>query len=214
MALAAATDGAEAPRGMWSRHHVHTGLAPAGRSGHNRHAAFAPPRTAIQTCMMGVRMPGGRSKWLLVLAVLPALLGAERERPPKVENKKWRLELHVPDQSGLYFTAWGNNDGSGTLADVITDKDGSDGKEVVYRRFLIWYDDCTWEATETLKPTSANRYEYTYRENPKSCPRGKTANATTTPRDGHVLVFPLKPDDARPLTPLTAWTPGWEKPKS
>jgi hypothetical protein len=114
---------------------------------------------------------------LLLLVVLPMLLGADTKPRPKLEARRFHLKLHVPDQAGIYFTAWGDGD-------VVTDRDGSDGKTVVYRRLLVWYDDCVWEATETLTPTAADRYDYEYRESPQSCPKGKTPSATTTPRDG------------------------------
>ena len=145
-------------------------------------------------------------RWPLLVAlalVLPLLMGSDtkpRPRPP--ERKRFHLKLHVPDQSGIYFTAWADGD-------VVTNKDASDGKVVVYRRFLIWYDECVWEATETLKPVDKLRYKYEYRETPKSCPDGKQPNATTTPRDGDVTVHPA--NDNRPLTPLEAWTRGWDK---
>lgn len=142
-------------------------------------------------------------RFLLVVAlVLPLLMGSEsspRPRPP--ELKRYHLKIHVPDQSGIYFTAWADGD-------VVTDKDASDGKRVVYHRFLIWHDECVWEATETLIPITRDRYGYEYREAARSCPDGKQPNATTTPRDGHVTVHPA--NDNRPLTPLSAWTRGWD----
>ena len=143
---------------------------------------------------------------LLLLLALPLLAGSSVERPPpskEVTPKKFRLDLHVPDQGGIYFSAWGNDE-------VITDHDGSDGQVVKYRRHYVWSDGCTWEATETLTPKSADRYAYTYRETPLSCPKGSTAaTGAVTPRDGHVTVHPI--DTTKPNTPLTAWARGWEK---
>ena len=146
-----------------------------------------------------------------LLLLTPFLLGST---PPgghrAVEGKKFRFELRVPDQSGIYFTAWA--DDAGKRVDVIADHDGSDGKTVVYRRRLIWFDGCTWDASEKLVPTSADHYRYTYREVPVSCPPGASADTgAVTPRDGEVAVFPLQRDE--PLTPQFAWVHGWDKPR-
>lgn len=103
----------------------------------------------------------------------------------------------------MYFSAWADGQ------DVVADKDGSDNQTVTYRRRYVWFDRCVWEATETLTPVDAKHYEYQYRETPESCPEGaRAALGATTPRDGNVTVHPA--DDDRPLTPLTAWTKGWE----
>jgi hypothetical protein len=144
-------------------------------------------------------------RFLFVL-VVPLLAGSTGTQRPSPElRKKFRLDLHEEERGGIFFSAWGDED-------VITDHDGSDGKVVKYKRRYIWFDGCTWEATETLKPTAADRYHYTYREAPLSCPKGKTADTgATTPRDGHVTVHPVDTD--KPLTPLVAWTRGWEKPR-
>lgn len=139
---------------------------------------------------------------LLLVLVLPLLLAAETGRPRIVDVRRFHLQLHAPKQSGLYFTAWADGD-------VVTDHDGSDGKTVVYRRRLVWYDDCTWESSETLTPIAADRYDYKYREAPIACPAGKSPNATTTPLDGEVTVHPAA--DNRPLTALFAWAKGWER---
>jgi hypothetical protein len=149
-----------------------------------------------------------RGLWILAL---PMLLGAGERVQQRLEIRKYRLELHVPDQNGIYFTAWSNADG--ILGEVITDHDGADGQTVVYRRRLVWLDRCTWDATETLKPTAADHYKYEYRETPVSCPPGVTANtAAATPRDGEVSVHLLDKD--KPLTPLFAWAHGWDKPRN
>jgi hypothetical protein len=140
----------------------------------------------------------------ILLVLLPLLAGSsEINRPNLTEQKRFRLELHVPDQSGIYFTAWGDGD-------VITDHDASDKRVVTYERRLIWYDDCEWVATEKLTPTAPDRYDYEYRETPVACPKGRQPNGTTTPRDGKVTVHPA--DDNKPLTPLIAWARGWDKP--
>jgi hypothetical protein len=147
-------------------------------------------------------------RWYVLVA--PLLLGASstQHAQPKPEVKKYRLELHVPDQAGMYFTAWANEHGDRT--DVIADHDGADGKTVVYRRRLVWIDTCTWDATETLVPRSADRYAYTYRETPVSCPAGVHADvAAVTPRDGEVTVHRLDHDE--PLTPLFAWVRNWNR---
>lgn len=139
----------------------------------------------------------------LALALLiPLLLGADSGRPRPPEIKRFHLKLHAPKQAGIYFTAWADGD-------VVTDREPSDGQTVVYRRRLVWYDDCTWEASETLTPVAKDRYDYKYRETPLSCPKGKTPNGATTPLDGHVTVHPA--NDDRPLTPLVAWAKGWER---
>lgn len=145
-----------------------------------------------------------RATALLVALAIPALLGADSgtERPRNPEVPKFHLKRHVPDQAGLYFTAWADGD-------VVTDRDPSDGKTVVYKRLLVWYDDCTWEASETLTPVAKDRYSYKYRETPVSCPEGKSPDGTTTPLDGHVTVHPAT--DNRPLTPFVAWTKGWQR---
>jgi hypothetical protein len=139
---------------------------------------------------------------LLLLLLIPLLLGADSGRPRNPEIRRFHLKRHVPDQAGIYFTAWADGD-------VVTDRDASDGQTVVYRRLLVWYDDCTWEASETLTPVAKDRYSYKYRETPVSCPKGKTATGATTPLDGHVTVHPA--NDDRPLTPLVAWTKGWDR---
>lgn len=139
---------------------------------------------------------------VLVLGVAALCAGAEGQRPPKLEQPRFRLELHVPEQTGIYFTAWAAPDG--TSIDVIADRDGSDGQSVTYRRQFVWIDRCTWETTEKLVPVAANKYAYAYREAPVSCPAGARAvTESVTPRDGHVLVYPIK--EPRPLTPLYAW---------
>lgn len=138
---------------------------------------------------------------LLLVVVLPMLLAAETGGPRIIDVRRFHLKLHAPNQSGLYFTAWADGD-------VVSDHDGSDGKTVVYRRRLVWYDGCTWEASETLTPRSADRYDYRYREAVVSCPKGSAPNAVTTPMDGEVSVHPAT--DNRPLTALFAWAKGWE----
>jgi hypothetical protein len=139
----------------------------------------------------------------LALALLvPLLLGAESGRPPRPELARFHLKLHAPRQAGIYFTAWADGD-------VVTDRDGSDGQTVVYRRRFVWYDDCTWESSETLTPVAKDRYDYKYREVPISCPRGKAPSGVVTPLDGHVTVHPQSDD--RPLTPLVAWVSSWSR---
>jgi len=142
-----------------------------------------------------------RTAW--VVLALPLLAGSTSQRPASDgEAKKFRLELHVPDQGGIYFSAWDGNP-------VITDHDASDGKTVTYRRRYVWDDQCTWEAAETLVPEARDRYAYTYRERPLSCPKGAAAEVgETTPRDGSVTVHPTRL--AKPNTPLVAWARGWE----
>lgn len=141
---------------------------------------------------------------LIVVLVLPLLTEGSTPPPPPrrpESGPRFRLDLHVPPQGGIYFSAWAD-------PEVISDHDGSDGATVQYRRRYLWSDGCRWEATETLVPTAANRYEYTYREAPLSCPRGAAAHTwATTPRDGHVTVHPAEP--ARRVTPLVAWMRGW-----
>ena len=144
---------------------------------------------------------------LLPLFVLPLLLAAETspKRPPN-DIKRYRLELTVPRQAGIYFSAWAEGD-------AITDRDGSDGKTVVYKRKFIWYDGCTWEATETIIPTAPDKYDYKYRERPVYQPPGYTCNPDAeTPRDGKIVVFPTDPN--KPLTPLVGWAKDWDKPRS
>ncbi|MEJ7599567.1 MAG: hypothetical protein WKG01_16795 [Kofleriaceae bacterium] len=146
---------------------------------------------------------------LLVLAVLPLLAGSESRstRPPRLEEKRFRLELEVPDQSGIYFTAWA--DGDGDSSDAIVPHDGSDGKVVRFIRWFVWLDGCTREASETVTPTSARTYDYAYRERPLKCPAGTSHDpGAPTPRDGKVKAFPV---DARtPLTPERAWAKNWD----
>ena len=142
-----------------------------------------------------------RTGWVL-LALLPLLTASTIDRPRPGSGEKFRLELKTPDQGGIYFSAW---DGS----PVITDHDASDGKTVTYRRRYVWDDRCTWEATETLVPKARDRYAYSYRERPLSCPAGSTAETfATTPRDGEVAV--LATNINKPNTPLLAWARGWE----
>lgn len=138
----------------------------------------------------------------VLVLVLPALLAAESERPQRLEEKRYELKIHVPDQSGIYFSAWAKGD-------VITDHDGSDKRVVTYKRRFIWYDSCTWESTETLTPTAPDKYDYAYREVILSCPKGGGPNGVITPRDGKVTVHKIPPDD-RPLTPLFAWIHDWK----
>ena len=149
--------------------------------------------------------------WLVLF--VPLLLGSSSTpgpTPHPLEVKKFRFVLHVPEQSGIYATAW--SDDAGKSQDVITDHDGADGKTVVYKRRIIWIDRCTWDASETIKPTSADHYTYEYREAPVSCPPGVHADlGATTPRDGEITVVPLGKD--APLTPLFAWAKGWDKPR-
>jgi hypothetical protein len=138
---------------------------------------------------------------MLVALALPLLAGSTIERP-RPETQKFRLELHVPAQGGIYFSAWDGNP-------VISDHDASDGKTVTYRRRYMWGDGCTWEASETLVPQGRDRYAYSYRERPLSCPAGAVAETfATTPRDGDVAVHPT--NLAKPNTPLLAWARGWE----
>jgi len=139
---------------------------------------------------------------LLLVLLTPLLLAAESERTRDPEIRRFHLKLHAPEQGGIYFTAWANGD-------VVADRDASDGQIVVYRRRYVWYDGCTWEASETLKPLERDRYDYKYREVPIECPKGKAPSGGTTPRDGYVTVHPA--NDDRPLTPLIAWTKGWER---
>lgn len=142
-------------------------------------------------------------RWLLVLSALPLLAGAESHPGRQREIKRYRLEVHVPDQAGIYFSAWAEGD-------AIADHDGSDGQTVTYRRRFVWYDGCTWESRETIKPTAPRRYDYAYRETILSCPPGAVGRpGDTTPRDGYVLVFPTKPD--KRLTPLFGWARDWDK---
>jgi len=143
---------------------------------------------------------------VVVLLALPLLAFTNTPPPPRSEPaRRFRLELHVPPQGGIYFSAWGD-------PEVIADHDGSDGATVRYRRRYYWYDGCEWEATETLVPAAAARYRYTYREAPASCPPGALPQiGATTPRDGFVTVRPVPP--GRPVTPLVAWTQGWETPR-
>jgi hypothetical protein len=147
---------------------------------------------------------------LLLLAIVPLLLAAETQPRPRVaEVKRYRLELTVPYQSGIYFSAWAVGD---KLGDAILDHDGSNGRTVVFKRWFVWYDRCTWEATETITPTAADRYDYAYREAPIRCPEGAVADVdAATPRDGKVKVYPTDP--SRKLTPLTAWADGWDQPR-
>ncbi|HEY1817529.1 MAG TPA: hypothetical protein VGG74_34555 [Kofleriaceae bacterium] len=142
-----------------------------------------------------------RTAWVVV--ALPLLAASTIDRPQsEPPAKKFRLDLHVPDQGGIYFSAWDGDP-------VISDHDASDGRTVTYRRRYVWDDRCTWEATETLVPKARDRYDYSYRERPVSCPAGATAETfATTPRDGSVTVHPT--DLAKPLTPLVAWARGWE----
>ena len=142
---------------------------------------------------------------LIVVLALPLLQDASLPPPPDLPEggPRFRLELHVPAQGGIYFSAW-------AAPEVISDHDGSDQAIVTYRRRYVWTDGCRWEATETLVPTDADRYEYTYREAPLSCPRGAVADTgATTPRDGHVTVHPAEP--RKRVTPLVAWMRGWQR---
>ena len=141
---------------------------------------------------------------LLVFVALPLLTDASPQPPPTRPEggPRFRLDLHVPAQGGIYFSAW-------AAPEVISGHDGSDGATVRYRRRYVWPDGCRWQATETLVPTSAERYEYTYREAPLSCPRGAVADTgATTPRDGFVTVHPTEP--SKRITPLLAWMRGWQ----
>jgi hypothetical protein len=143
-----------------------------------------------------------RTGWVLLALALPLLTGSTIDRPRPETTEKFRLELDVPNQGGIYFSAWDGNP-------VIAGHDASDGQTVTYRRRYVWDDRCTWEATETLVPKSRDRYAYSYRERPLSCPAGATAATfATTPRDGEVTVHPTK--IAKPNTPLLAWARGWE----
>jgi hypothetical protein len=145
-----------------------------------------------------------RARWLAVL-VVPLLLGSSsRPRGPSQPEPRFHLKLHVTrDGGGFYFTAWADGQ------DVVAGKDAADRQVVTYHRRYIWFDHCTWDASEQLTPIDATHYAYTYRENPVSCPDGASAEVdATTPRDGKVTVVPA--DDDRPLTPLTAWTEGWD----
>jgi hypothetical protein len=148
---------------------------------------------------------------LLALLVVPFLMGAENPgHPQQTEIKRYRLELTVPDQAGIYFSAW--SDANGKLTDAVISHDGSNGKQVVFIRWFVWYDGCTWEASETITPTAADRYDYAYRERPLSCPAGTSHDPNAaTPRDGKVKVFPTKPD--RPLSVFKSWAKGWDRPR-
>lgn len=153
----------------------------------------------------GVTMNAMRS--LLLLVVLPFLVAAESSpgRPQRAEVKRFRLELRVPEQPGIYFSAWAEGD-------AVIDHDGSNGKSVRFIRWFIWYDGCTWEASETITPTAADKYDYAYREVPLSCPAGTTHDPNApTPRDGKVTVFPTDPN--RPLSIFKSWAKGFDKPR-
>ena len=141
----------------------------------------------------------------LFLLLIPLLTGADTRPPrPRQEVPRYRLEIHVPEQAGIYFTAWADGD-------AIADHDGSDNKVVVYHRYFVWYDGCVWTSTETLTPVAADQYKYSYRERPTECPKGLTGDVNAeTPREGTVSVFPIA-DTTKPLTSLTAWARGWEK---
>jgi hypothetical protein len=148
-----------------------------------------------------------RTSWL-AFVIVPLLLGADAHpgRPPQAETRRFHLKLHAPDHGGIYFSAWTDH------KDVVTDKDASDNQTVTYRRWYIWLDGCVWEATETLTPVDPTHYQYKYREAPQSCPDGaNAATGATTPRDGDVTVHPATDD--RPITPLTDWSAGWDKPR-
>ena len=145
-----------------------------------------------------------------LVALLPLLAGSVAPvhtptKPKKDETKRFRLELLVDKgQPGTFFTAWADGD-------AIADHDGSDGKTVTYHRHFYWSDGCRWESTERIIPTSAKRYEYSYREGAVSCPKGKTADPNVT-RSGHIDVHVVETDEA--VTPLDAWAAGWEQPPS
>lgn len=148
---------------------------------------------------------------LLLLVVLSLLAGSSSSRqvPTQREIRRYRLVLTVPEQAGIYFSAWAVGD---KLGEAVIGHDGSNGRAITFKRWFVWYDGCTWEATETIKPTAADRYDYAYRERPIRCPPGTSAHAdAATPRDGKVKVFPTDPN--RKLTPLTAWADGWDKPR-
>ena len=87
--------------------------------------------------------------------------------------------------------------------------DASDGKSVTYARKFYWTDGCQWEARELLSPEAPDRYAYVYREAPISCPHDAVADPSVR-RSGHVKI---EPTDKGPVTPLVAWTPGWDKPR-
>src|SRR5204862_6564707 len=83
------------------------------------HALMDPRGSIVQTWSM-------RRSWIVMLLLLLAG-SSEINRQTPQENKRFRLEVHVPDQAGIYFTAWGDGD-------VITDHDASDKRVVTYKR--------------------------------------------------------------------------------
>src|ERR1043165_3467238 len=109
-------------------------------------------------------------------------------------RRRFHLKRHVPDQAGIYFTAWADGD-------VVTDRDASDGQTVVYRRLLVWYDDCTWEASETLPPVAKDRYSYKYRETPVSPQAAR-------PRSGGHLLHRLGRRRRRDRSRRVGWPDG------
>jgi hypothetical protein len=149
-----------------------------------------------------------RARALLTLLVLPVLAGSESspDRGLRPEVERFRLSLTVPRQAGIYFSAWADRD-------AVIAHDGSNGKQVRFIRWFVWYDGCTWEASETLTPTARDKYDYAYRERPLSCPKGTSHDpGAPTPRDGKVTVHPVEP--TTPLTPFTGWAKDWDKPRS
>ncbi len=141
-----------------------------------------------------------RVAWLLCL---PLLAGSVDTSRLKEQPKHFLLVLHLEhEQPGVYFSAW--NDG-----DVIADHDASDGKPVTYVRKFYWWDGCTWEARDVLKPVGSDKYTYVYQEGPVSCPDGAVADPSVR-RSGAVTVHTT---DKGPLTPLVAWAKGWDKPR-
>ena len=148
---------------------------------------------------------------LAIVLVVPLLAGAEsKPGRPIAEQKRYKLVLTVPDQAGIYFSAWVDDNNKQTEA--VLDHDGSNGKQVRFVRWFVWYDGCTWEASETITPTAADKYDYAYREVPLSCPDGTSHDPNAaTPRDGKVVVFPTDP--RRPLSVFKSWAKGWDKPR-
>jgi hypothetical protein len=144
---------------------------------------------------------------LLPVLLVPLLLGTAGANPKAPEKapaaKRFLLKLQVPVQSGIYHSAWADGD-------VVTDHDGSDGRTIVYFRKYNWYDGCTWEASETLKPIAKDKYDYQYREVPIECPKDRAPDLNSvTPRDGVATVHPVADD--RPLTPKGGWSKDWRR---
>ena len=92
-----------------------------------------------------------------------------------------RLVLHAPvREHAIYLSAWMNGDPEIPL-------DTNELRPIRFEMRAQVSDGCRWLGIETLVPTNAHRFAYSYQERILSCEPGSTP-AYKTPRTGFVTI--------------------------